>query len=55
MGGMTNPAYTIQAKRIDVSVDGAFCKITDEDGWVFETSPHNIVIISEPKEKDNIK
>lgn len=44
-------SYSIPAKRIDVSVDGVFVKITDFEGTVFETSPHNVLIIHE-KEKD---
>ena len=49
VGGMT---YNIEkVKRIDVSMDGAFCKITDEDGYEYETSPHNVVIINPPKER----
>ena len=41
--------YSINAKRIDVSLDGVFVKITDDNGVVYETSPHNVVIISQPK------
>lgn len=40
-------SYSIPAKRIDVSVDGVFVKITDVEGNVFETSPHNVLIIHE--------
>lgn len=51
VGNLKNEAYRIDnVKRIDVGMDGAFCKITTEDGYVFETSPHNVVIIHEPKE-----
>lgn len=42
--------YNIEAKRIDVSIDGAFVKVTSVDGDVIETSPHNVVIVHE-KEK----
>lgn len=42
--------YNIEAKRIDVSLDGTFVKITSVDGDVIETSPHNVVIVHE-KEK----
>lgn len=52
VGSMSNEAHRIEnVKRIDVSIDGVFCKITTEDGYVFETSPHNVVLISEPKER----
>lgn len=52
VGNLKSEAYRIKSvKRIDVSMDGVFCKITGEDGYVFETSPHNVVIIHEPKEK----
>ena len=37
--------YEIKAKRIDVSLDGTFVKITSLDGDVIETSPHNVVIV----------
>lgn len=42
--------YDIEAKRIDISLDGAFVKITDFEGNEWETSPHNVVIFHE-KEK----
>lgn len=42
--------YEIKAKRIDVSLDSAFVKITDFEGNEIETSPHNVVIVHE-KEK----
>ena len=37
-------------KRIDMSVDGCWCKITLDNGYEFETSPHNVLIITSPKE-----
>lgn len=43
-------SYSIPAKRIDVSDDGVFVKITDFEGNVFETSPHNVLIIHEKEE-----
>ena len=50
MGGMKNPTYTINdPRRVDMSEDGITVRITDDEGWVFETSPHNVVMISEPK------
>ena len=49
MGGLTNPTLTVIAKRIDVSIDGVFVKITDLNGNVIETSPHNVLIIHEEK------
>ena len=52
MGGMTNPAYTIQnPKKVEISDDG-IARITDDEGWVFETSPNNIVLIKEPQRGD---
>jgi hypothetical protein len=44
-----NVEYSIEAKRIDVGCDGTFVKITDYNGVAYETSPHNVVIISQPK------
>ena len=35
-------------KRIDGSLDGCWCKITLDDGYEFETSPHNVLIITSP-------
>ena len=52
MGGMTNPTYTIEdPKRIDMSIDSTTVRIVDFEDWVFETSPHNVVIVSAPEEK----
>ena len=52
LGGMTNEAYRIEnVKKIDYSPEGVLCKITDEEGWSFETSTSNVVIICPPKEK----
>ena len=52
MGGMEMPTYTIRdPQRVDVSEDGVTVRIISSDGWFFETSPHNIVMISEPEEK----
>lgn len=45
--------YNIEAKRIDVSLDGVFVKITSVGGDVIETSPHNVVIVHE-KEKGGV-
>ena len=47
LGGMKNEAYRIDnVKHFETSIDGAFCRIIDEDGIVIETSPHNVVLIS---------
>lgn len=46
--------YNIEAKRIDVSLDGVFVKITSVDGDVIEISPYNVVIVHE-KEKGDAK
>ena len=52
LGGLKNEAYLIEnVKKVETSIDGVFCKITDEEGYVFETSPHNVVLITELKEK----
>ena len=52
LGGKHNVAYSIDnVKKIDYSPEGVLCKITDEDGWSFETSTSNVVIIRQPKEK----
>ena len=51
-GGSEKEAYRIEeVKEIKQSADGAFFKIIDKDGWEFETSVHNVVIIRPPKEK----
>lgn len=47
-----NTGYIIKdVKRIEASVDGAFVKITDSEGYTYETSPQNILILSEPNER----
>ena len=52
LGGMMNEAYRIEnVKKVETSIDGVFCKITDEEGYVIETSPHNVVLVTKPKEK----
>ena len=45
----SNLIMSINAKRIDVSIDGVFIKITDKNGNTIETSPHNVIIIQEQK------
>lgn len=51
MGGMTMPTYTIyNPQRVDVSEDNMSVRIIDSEGWRFETSPHNVVMIREPEE-----
>ena len=52
LGGMKNEAYRIEnVKKVETSIDGFFCKITDEEGYVIEASPHNVVLITKPKEE----
>ena len=52
LGGMRNEAYRINnVKKVEMSIDGVFCKIIDKDGNVIETSPHNVVFISRLGEK----
>jgi hypothetical protein len=54
LGGLRNEAYRIdKVKKVETSIDGVFCKITDEEGFVFETSPHNVVICYHQKEQEN--
>ena len=52
MGGMAMPTYTIyDPQRVDIRTDGATVRIITDDGYEFETSPHNMVMITEPEEK----
>ena len=54
LGGMKNETYRIDnVKKIETSIDGAFCKITAEEGYVLETSPHNVVICYKESEVNN--
>ena len=53
MGGLEMPAYIIRdVERVDVSEDGVTIRIIDGKGYVFETSPHNMVMIIEPEDKE---
>ena len=46
------PAYIIMdPERVDVSEDGVTVRIVDGKGYVVETSPHNMVMITEPEDK----
>lgn len=52
MGGLEMPAYVINdPKRVEARVDCNTVRIEDRKGYVFETSPHNMVMIIEPEEK----
>ena len=52
MGGLEMPAYTIRdVERVDVSEDGVTVRIIDGKGYAIETSPHNMVMITEPEEQ----
>lgn len=52
MGAALAPTYTIEdPKRIDQTIDGSLVMIVADDGWTLEASPHNVVIVSPPKEK----
>lgn len=52
MGGLEMPAYTIRdPQRVDVSEDGVTVRIIDGKGYVIETSPHNMIMITEPEDK----
>lgn len=54
LGGLKNEAYRIEkVKKVETSIDGVFCKITDEEGYVFETSPHNVLLITKPKKRSD--
>lgn len=54
LGGLKNEAYRIDnVKKVEINIDGTFCKITDEEGFVFETSPHNVVLCYRESEVDN--
>lgn len=49
MGGTSSPTYRIsEVKKFECSMNGDFCRITDEEAWVFETSPKNVLLICEP-------
>ena len=52
LGGMSNAAYRMKnVKNFITSVDGAWCRMVDEDGNILETSPHNVVLISNLKKE----
>ena len=44
---------SVKAKRIDVSIDGVFIKITDINNNIIETSPQNVIIIHEQEKGDS--
>ena len=53
VGGLEVPAHKLEnIKRVETSMDGCYCKITTENGYTYETSPHNVVLITAPNEKD---
>ena len=50
MGGSIKETYRFEnVKRIEQSFDCDFCRITLEDGYEYETSTHNVLIITTPK------
>lgn len=52
LGGSIESSYRIiNVKRVETSIDGVFCKITTDEGRVYETSPHNVLLITEPEMK----
>ena len=52
MGGLEMPAYTIRdVERVDLCGYGATVRVVDIKGYIFETSPNNILMITEPEEK----
>lgn len=53
IGGMANPTYTIHnPKSVVMCGGGVTVRIVDCEGWIFETSPHNVVMISTPEDKE---
>ncbi len=52
VGSLQVPAYKIRnVKRVETSMDGSYCKITDDYGCTYETSPHNVVLLTTPTKK----
>lgn len=52
MGSLEMPAYIIRdVERVDLCGDGATVRVVDVKGYIFETSPNNILMITEPEEK----
>ena len=52
MGGLEMPAYTIRdVERVDLCGDGATVRIVEGKGYIFETSPNNILMITEPEDE----
>ena len=48
IGGMTSPAYIIyEVEHVFTIENGALLKIVDEDGNIYTTSPHNVVVVKE--------
>lgn len=51
MGGMKNPTYIIENPlKVEMCGNNTTVRITDNKGIMLETSPHNVVMISEPIE-----
>ena len=44
--------HSIKAKRIEISIDGVFIKITDIQDNIIETSPNNVIIIHQKKSEE---
>lgn len=52
MGSSTEPTYTIRDPKSVVMCEyGTTVRIIDDEGWIFETSPHNVVMVSAPEDK----
>ncbi len=47
----SSAVFELEVKRVDISVDGVFIKLTDIEGNVFETSPNNVILIHSKEEK----
>lgn len=53
LGGMQRAEYDIRnVKKVELNINGTFCKIITEDGYVFETAPQNVVIGYHQKEME---
>jgi hypothetical protein len=50
MGGSTKETYRFEdVKRIEMGIETDLCRITLDDGFEYETSTRNILIITPPK------
>ena len=47
----SSAVFELEVKRLELSIDGVFVKITDIEGNVFEVSQHNVILIHDKQEK----